>query len=379
MKEELIVEHRLREYDFIRVLCVLGVIAIHVTSHFVTRTDFAFIWNQSSRFAVPMFMLLSGFFLFYQDHQLQLHQRPSMKRRIKKLIIPYILWTIIYAFYTQSGLLQNENYLMWTDYLFKTLWQGKGYVHLYFMLIVFQFYLLYPWLRSWYYRSPISILLVSFILTVGIQSLVYLSQHAMVGFILPRLWWSYSIPLPIWIFFFIAGMFLAQSRERWENWLKGKTFWLLLAWILTLGLVVIDTMWSRTYTLSIKPSIILYCFICFFLFYNLGRLFYQKTNPLQPVFNWISQQSFLIFLLHPLLLSYLSSLAVANKLEFLWKGNLGIVNQYLITVLITLLFTYLLSRFSWVHLLGGVPPKRRTETASTNVTNKPERATYQKK
>nr|WP_206763571.1 acyltransferase [Brevibacillus laterosporus] len=375
MKEETIVENRLREYDFIRVLCVLGVIAIHVTSHFVTRTDFAFIWNQLSRFAVPMFMLLSGFFLFYQDRQLKLHQRPSMKKRMKRLIIPYILWTIIYALYTQSGLLQNQNYLMWTDYLIKTLWQGKGYVHLYFMLIVFQFYLLYPWLRSWYYRSPNSMLFVCFILTVGIQSLIYLSQHANVGFNLPKLWWSYSIPIPVWIFFFSAGMFLAQSRERWENWFKEKTFWLILAWVLASGLIVLDTIWSRTYTLSIKPSIILYCFICFFLFYNLGRLFYQKKNPLHSIFNWISEQSFLIFLLHPLLLSYLSSLAVANKLEFLWKGNLGIVNQYLITVIATLLITYLLSRFSWIHFLGGVPPKRRAKSISTNVTTKSEQTT----
>ncbi|MDF9413185.1 acyltransferase [Brevibacillus laterosporus] len=368
-------ENRLREYDFIRVLCVLGVIAIHVTSHFVTRTDFAFIWNQLSRFAVPMFMLLSGFFLFYQDRKLQLHQRPSMKKRMKRLIIPYLLWTIIYALYTQSGLLHNQNYVMWIDYLFKSLWQGKGYVHLYFMLIVFQFYLLYPWLRSWYYRSPNSMLFVSFILTVGIQSLIYLSQHDKVGFLLPKLWWSYSIPIPIWIFFFTAGMFLAQCREQWENWLKRKTLWLLLAWALTFGLVVMDTIWSRTYTLSIKPSIILYCFICFFLFYHMGRLFYQKKNPLHSIFNWISEQSFLIFLLHPLLLSYLSSLAVTNKLEFMWKGNLGIVNQYLITVIVTLLITYLLSRFSWIHFLGGVPPKRRAKGIAANVTHTPNQTT----
>ncbi|WP_232695873.1 acyltransferase [Brevibacillus daliensis] len=351
-------EQRLKEYDFIRVLCVFGVIAIHVTSHFVTKTELAFAWNQLSRFAVPMFMILSGFFLFYKDRHYPPNKWVPMKNRIVKLMIPYLLWTTVYALFTQGGLMENGNYSMWFSYWLEVTLLGKGYVHLYFMLIVFQFYLLYPLFRRWFYRSPKSLLFLTFIITLVMQTLVFISNNPNISYTLPDIWYSYSVPIPVWCFYFISGMWLAHHRDRWESWIKGKGWLFFLLWIASYVLLFMDSKSSSTFMLSMKPTIIIYCFASFFFFFSMGSFLYRKKKWWHSTFDWISTQSFLIFLLHPLLLTVLSQEAGENKWSFLWSGNTGFVAQYLIVVISTFLFSYLFSRFS-VQWLGGVPARRK--------------------
>lgn len=52
------------------------------------------------RYAVPLFKIISGFLLYYSDlYKDRLNYMPFLKKRLNKVLIPYILWTIIYNLY----------------------------------------------------------------------------------------------------------------------------------------------------------------------------------------------------------------------------------------------------------------------------------------
>src|SRR5260221_2843056 len=97
-----------RGIDVLRVVSILAVVLIHTTTrhleltHFdVTHYSFTLLLNQISRFAVPLFFLVSGFVL-------ELNYSPIgffkyFKKRINKILIPYLLWSFIYYYFIYTN------------------------------------------------------------------------------------------------------------------------------------------------------------------------------------------------------------------------------------------------------------------------------------
>ena len=89
-------KNRMPELDYVRVLAMLGVVTIHVTGAFVYQDsahtlagmNLAFLLNQIVRFAVPMFMILSGLSLGFGERR-----SPGIfwKTRFFKLLPPYLV------------------------------------------------------------------------------------------------------------------------------------------------------------------------------------------------------------------------------------------------------------------------------------------------
>jgi len=86
---------KVEELDAARVVSMLAVIAIHVTAPYIgADSDFllggmnlAYIINQAARFAVPLFVLLSGASLGLGK---DLPAGQFYRRRVVKLGIPYV-------------------------------------------------------------------------------------------------------------------------------------------------------------------------------------------------------------------------------------------------------------------------------------------------
>jgi surface polysaccharide O-acyltransferase-like enzyme len=98
----------------------------------------------------------------------------------------------------------------------------------------------------------------------------------------------------------------------------------------------------------------LYAISSYFLFYILALQLRQKERPW---LTWVSAQSFLIYLMHPLMLSLL--IISANKIGHpgIWAGNRGLLALFFCTTLSTLFMTYLVSRTPIAAMLGGVKAK----------------------
>lgn len=147
-------KERIPQLDIFRAIAIFAVIAIHATSRTLAETlgtsmfpPFLFI-NKFSQFAVPSFIFLSGFVLFYNYIDRPLGGKVLAKfysRRLIYIIVPYLVFTVLYfglkmtAGHTWGMPLQEMG-----GKFFKYLWTGTAYTHLYYIIIIIQFYLLFP-------------------------------------------------------------------------------------------------------------------------------------------------------------------------------------------------------------------------------------------
>jgi len=135
------------QIHYLRIMACLMVILIHISATPVVSlslnspTQLFFIFmNHISKPAVPIFIFISGFLLhnIYKNQKIQLIT--YYKKRLPKLLLPYVLWcTVYYALYAYFGYYPKN-----LIFFLKGVLQGTFIYHLYFMVIIIQFYFLYP-------------------------------------------------------------------------------------------------------------------------------------------------------------------------------------------------------------------------------------------
>ena len=95
----------LPEITYMRGLCMLGVIGIHVgsiaLSNPAVNTQLVCVLEILSRFTVPAFFFLSAFGLFYHTPtDAPFSYKDFLKRRIQVVLWPYIAWSLLYTVYS---------------------------------------------------------------------------------------------------------------------------------------------------------------------------------------------------------------------------------------------------------------------------------------
>ncbi len=138
-------------FDVLRVVAAIAVVAIHVIGPYRYLTGeipefdwiFAIGMNGASRWAVPIFIMITGALLLADQRKLSWGY--FIKRRVFKVLIPFLAWSIFYA--ALSGIsLQNVNYYEMTDTL-RQFFQKETYYHLGFFYYFIPLYFLIPLLR----------------------------------------------------------------------------------------------------------------------------------------------------------------------------------------------------------------------------------------
>jgi len=341
------VKQHLQEFDSLRTLATFTVIAIHVTAAYVLLSPLGYVGNQLARFAVPLFIILSGFLLYNADlsgHGLKTGD--FYRRRFDRVLWPYILWTLFYGL--MGGIMGHDIALAIRQLLGHLLWGTASY-HLYFLVIIIQLYLLYPLLRAVMQNRPKLLICGSFLLTLAAQIMLYLAMTSRIN-LNPSYNNFWLVFFPVWLFYFVLGMWAAGEQEHWRPKLQGKTLWLLFIWLLSVGLLFLDSHYTQTYGSSIRPSVMLYTVSSFFLFYAIA-LRCGETTP--KWVSWVAQQSFLIFLIHPAILTVLIYGAAYIGLPDLWGRTRGMVAEYLLVAALSLLCSYLISLTPLAEKLGG--------------------------
>jgi len=344
--------NRFDDLHVLRIIATIAVIAIHTTSQNMTQSALGYYGNQLARFSVPMFLILSGFLLFQSDLNSKfLPLTQFYRKRFKRILLPYFIWTIFYSLvvhYYFNGL-QNANKIL--PDLIKHLFLGNGFTHLYFVVIIIQLYLLYPFIRRVFQAYPRLLLMASLLLSAACQYFLFLGAIRTIH--LSAFWEPiYLIAFPVWIFYFFLGMYLAMFDQNLEK--SGGLSWAswLAIWAGSFGLLLWDSYKNASYALSIRPAVMLYAVMSFFFMRAFINHFPVKIGPFM---QWFSEQSFLIYLMHPLLANFLVfiSLRVIGQ-PYLWSSNSGTLVKFVLTLVSTLIITYGISRTPLAKPLGGV-------------------------
>ena len=137
---------KLEEIEILRAIACLAVVMIHITAFVIFSGNvgkipalvLSFI-NAFSVFAVPAFLVVSSYTLTYQYQDRKLELGRFYQKRFSRVVVPYIVWTCIYY---GIFLILNTAQLSF-PLLLKNLVFGDMVYHLYFVVLILQFYLLF--------------------------------------------------------------------------------------------------------------------------------------------------------------------------------------------------------------------------------------------
>ncbi|MFZ3171369.1 MAG: acyltransferase [Carboxydocellales bacterium] len=330
---------RLKEITYLRAFAALSIILVHASSGYVNTGPLCTLVNQLPRYGTPIFVMMSGFILYHVE---LIRPSPSywlfFKHRFLKVAIPYLIWTVIYSTYSMRGYLLNPDSLeavtIMQTYLFNIV-TGRGFVHLYFILVMIQLYALFPFLQKGMERCTYTTLTTVALISFLFQALIYL--HSLNVIILPSLGIAYVALFPGWLFFFCLGIYLKTRQKQVKDFWQKRIFFCTLIW-LCLAIIVFFDRKQLQIDLGLRPTVTLYGIASFFLFNVIfANLKNYTPKRADQLIEWLANSSFHLYLIHPLALSLLI-------LPYNWPGYYGMAALYVTTVILTLLFIYILDK-----------------------------------
>lgn len=225
--------------DVLRGWAITAVVGIHVLSmlsgvtQLSTTSPLVVFLDQSFRFSVPLFFILSGWSLQFSYGERSLQWMQFLKKRLTKLIPLYVLWSVlsmvVFWIVPEWGLGQYAPPVALQFVL------GQADYQLYFWFVIVQFYFLFPLLHSIFSRLPHLTLIGGWLVQAGA---LLAFQHVELSHYLP-VWlgmdrshyiWSFA-----WIGYFVLGMWIARFGLP----IRLRT-WAWLATALAGGLAVRD-------------------------------------------------------------------------------------------------------------------------------------------
>lgn len=206
---------RLDHVDAMRPIKQFGVVSTHTLLFFAPAASLAvggaLMLLHVTREA---FLFISACMLTYSYYSLRRGSYGRFyRRRIDSVLVPYLCWTVIYFFVT----LPQGSYTPWTGFVHFWFLVGTGYYQLYYLLVIMQFYVVFPLLLRLVRRTAghhLALLLASLVLQVVITSLMHwqVLPPAMRGFWATREIISYQ-------FYLLAGMIVALHLDDFHDWL----------------------------------------------------------------------------------------------------------------------------------------------------------------
>lgn len=240
-------------------------------------------------YGTPMFIFISEFLIAYSYRNRELPDY-FLKKRLRFILIPFLIMGIFYAipFFAQG---------VQTGFTKIALNIFVGDYHGYFILIIFQFYLvhvlLHKKLKQW---RPSVVLPIAFIINAAY--LLFFNYSA------PPEWLTYGeyiwerfywVPMFGWVFYFAVGYYAGMYFESFSTFIRSWRVLFIIGPVLTSAMLLffyhsgILTVHS-----SKRTDILIHTLMCsFFLFYLTSTL---KSLP--PFLEFISRYSFGIYLLH---------------------------------------------------------------------------------
>jgi peptidoglycan/LPS O-acetylase OafA/YrhL len=291
--------------------------------------------NQFARFAVPAFILITGFTLassyIVKGHPFKYFI--FLKQRIFSVLIPYILWSVSYYFFLQYC---ENNFNLWSLLsweLIKTLFLGTAAYHLYFIVLICQFYVLAPLFLTLYKKYPHPSRIITLGLFLQLIATIYNYHFVnMTGIpFIDALIQYLDRNFILWTGYFLIGMGLAAKLTSFRIWVERYRFWIITAILLTWTGLVLEFLYSTRagqpfagVITSVKPLVFFYTLSAIpILFWLQPKI---NSVPIRNFYTQISKYSFGMYLIHPLVI---------------WWIQIILVNIHLPTTILVVFFSYI--------------------------------------
>lgn len=328
--------------DLIRVLAIYLVVVIHTSGQLTNvwgkvsaaQWIMADIYGGIARVGVPLFFMLSGYLLLPRSESL----RSFYGRRMLKIVIPFIVWSIIYISLTCAG----QPGLCTRDYLLQYILLKRTFFHLWFLYSLIGIYFIIPVLRLmirpdtnktflWY-------LIALWIIFQPVRTLMDQFLH-----------FSLNINAPLstgFLPYFVLGWLLGDIALTRRAVLVSAAVFVLGALITIVGTYVLTANSGKFngyfydyMTIGVIPATA----GAFMLLRRLSDVGFLATDRFHSFMRWVSGSTFGLYLVHVLILWELERLNVTTFIGFaLWS----------VPFIATLVFAL---AFVVAHLLQKIP------------------------
>ncbi|MDX1805966.1 MAG: acyltransferase family protein [Paenisporosarcina sp.] len=285
--------------DWLRVFAIFSVVGIHVVAQLVANMNigmqiwwFANLVDSALRNSVPLFFMMSGALLLTKKQEEPLI--PFFKKRVSKVAIPLLAWSIFYIVYRQVMWFEEHT---WKQ-MIKMVLTDSTFFHLWFLYVILGLYLMTPFLRQ----------------IVKASSQQYLQYFLGAWFVISSLFpfvpkfFDFSLSLSAGLFttyigYFVLGAYLILYPIK-RKWLPLLGILAAVGYFITAYGTYLLTMKNEGrldgfFYMYISPNTIIIAIFLFVLFQQSTKLF--KPNRFIQI---ISVTSLGIYLVHPIIQLY---------------------------------------------------------------------------
>ncbi|MDF2815549.1 MAG: acyltransferase [Paenibacillus sp.] len=334
---------KLFELDLVRAVAIAAVLIIHGTASATvdipatSRSQLLYdIVNKLSNFAVPLFLILSGLVLFYSymDTWKVKNIWTFYRKRLQYILIPYLIWSFFYYVFYPAITPGWGIEIKWLDFLDKLRWAETSY-HLYFMIIIMQFYALFPlvitlakyWklFRNYLWVFGILIQGAAFAYNLYVEPIAHRDAHFLTYIAL----------------FFIGGS-LGLHYAKIMEWLNRNIWWVPAATVAT-GFLFFLLLFAARQGINYGA----YSYEVLFNLYPvgialssiwIGRRLLTSAPRTSRILSSMGAASFGIYFIHPALLQYWAITIQAGPLSAAYHGEVfgGLILLFTVPWLIVL-------------------------------------------
>ncbi|MCA0756881.1 acyltransferase [Paenibacillus sp. N4] len=337
-------KERIHEVTLLRAFAFLAVTLQHCIAEYIYRPDImpadsimlAMLFHFT-RFGTPAFVFLSGLILFY-NYSGKLDYRSFIRKRFGDIFVPFLCWTVIYWIAVEgvigSRLLQPS---AWPTIFLQLVRPTNGY-HLWFILMIFQFYLLFPlfskampsaWGRLYPHEggSYKRVAWATLALGLAYGALMWLSYYKMPGWAATAgAFWSGLIThrsyyFVMYIFYFLIGGVCAFALARFRTFAANAMGWAAFVFIGAYIWLGYDVLRFSTERMNLqvsnylKPTTFLIIVSQLLLLYGLALLLQKRKGALCRILLFIGRHSFGGFLAHAFVLMLVSAVTRPMQLS----------------------------------------------------------------
>lgn len=220
---------RIHELELIRAIAYIATIFRHSLAGFIyvgNMNLFTAVTTCSLlslvRFGTPTFLFVTGFVLLYNYETL--NYWVFLKKRFTKVIIPYVLWSVVYFAFLKILSRVDTTRLEDISTILSQIIHGSASYHLWFIIMILQFYILFPVFRSIVKRFKggkkwIGLLAGTFlyqivVLWIYTKYLPGLTETVADGTLLKELLVYRDRNFLLWILYFMLGAIFAMNYEQ---------------------------------------------------------------------------------------------------------------------------------------------------------------------
>lgn len=343
---------KLKEIEVLRGLAFLAVVMQHVIAGLFYQPGLSpgvltvgTTFLGLTRYAVPLFVFITGVVLFY-NYDGKLNFGSFLVKRFRQVVVPYLAWTVFYYVWIAllSGVSAKTTWMQLYDIVHLAL-TGKASYHLWFMVMIIPFYLLFPFFRlllpkrgSWKVHLAVvaGIFIINLLLVFALSQGKIFSDNPNLGFIFNYLDRNFVF----WVFYFMLGGWVGMYYEQWKAFVR-KT-WIISAGLLALCMVQIyfkvaeinegvkdnPYLFSSNVTAPLKPFMMATILLLILLVFLLAEKIAAGSGWTARLLGTFGKYSFGAYLAHAFVLNLVSGSVVA------YLGVLGVYTQTIVAFLL---------------------------------------------